>query len=263
MPNLPDNEQVLQQFRQWLDETRTEVASFDDEGIAENQSETPPVGLYQLTEQLTALRHEVKLLTKAARSGEERTEATLVSLNAAIEQFRSVDAKESDVEQKTGRPFVEALIDLDESLIRGERVIKTARQRILHDAHEELKDLRQRLDSLYQAQSWWRRALCRPWQQATKDIYAGRTLDTQRKIFDSLIEGYDLIQSRLQRTLHDQRILRVECVGKAFDPHRMSAVETISDLSQSPGIVIEEVRPGYVWQGKVIRFAEVKVVGHT
>lgn len=263
MQSWPDGEHLMRRLRQWFDDTRSEVECVGDETADEDTSAAPEVGLYQLTEQLTALRHEVKLLTKASRGGEERTEAVLVSLNAAIEQFRSVESQESDAAQKASRPLVEALIDLDESLVRGQRVIQTARQRILQDSHEELKNRCQRLDSLYATQPWWRRALCRPWHQATKDIYAGGSLDTQRKIFDALIEGYDLIHSRLRRTLNEERIMRMECVGKSFDPHRMSVVETIRDLGQSPGMVIEEVRPGYTWQGKVVRFAEVKVVAHT
>ena len=41
----------------------------------------------------------------------------------------------------------------------------------------------------------------------------------------------------------------------------MTVVEVVRDPSRRPGTVVEEVRPGYCWDGRVLRFAEVKAVG--
>ena len=260
MDNWPDHDEVLTLFRDWLDRTRSECASLDEEAC-DNQLPGEPVGSYPLVEQLTALRHDMKLLTKAARGTEERNEATLLSLQAAIEQFRAVESNEEAAADKAARPLAEALVELDESLVRGRCVIEQARQRILQDVHAELEEARERLDELYRKQSWWRRRLCRPWHEATRGVYSGRTLDTHHGIFDSLLEGYDLILNRLRRTMKQQAIVRIECLGKQADPNTMTVVETIGDPSRRPGTVIEEIRPGYCWDGRVLRFAEVKAVG--
>jgi molecular chaperone GrpE len=256
-----DNEEILSRFRQWLDETRSEVAGLEEGAPADREAAGDVVGLRQLVEQFTALRHEVKLLTKAARSGEEQKEAVLLSMQAAIEQFRSVQADEAQAAHKAARPLVETLVELDESLVRGRRVIETARRRVLQEAAEELKTLRQRLDDLYRTQPWWRRALCRPWHQAAKDLYGARALDIQRNIFDSLLEGYDLIQTRLQRAMRQHSIVRMECEGRQTDPNTMTVLEVVSDPGRPAGMVVEEVRPGYYWNDKVLRFAEVKAAG--
>ena len=87
------------------------------------------------------------------------------------------------------------------------------------------------------------------------------TLLEIRRLFDALLEGYDLLQNRLHRTMHQQSIVRMQCLGEAADPNRMTVVEVVSDLSRRPGTVVEEVRPGYCWDGRVLRFAEVKAVG--
>jgi molecular chaperone GrpE len=261
MDGRPDHDELLARFRQWLDQTRTEAAALADNAAMEDEESGETVGLYQLVEQLVALRHDVKLLTKAARSGEERSEATLLSMQAAIEQFRAAGGQDAEAAEKAARPLVEALVELDESLVRGRRVIEVARRRVLEEAAGELKTLREQLDELYRTQPWWRRALCRPWHQAAKDVYAGRTLDTQRHIFDSLLEGYDLIQARLQRTMRQQSIVRMQCLGKQVDPNSMTVLEMVSDASLPAGAVAEEVRPGYYWNGKVLRFAEVKATG--
>ena len=260
MDNWPDNEEVLARFRDWLGRTRSECASLEEHATDE---EGPPeaVGLYQLVEQFTALRHDVKLLTKATRGTEERNEATLLSLQAAIEQFRAVETKEDEAADKAARPLAEALVELDESLLRCRGVIERARHRVLADVNAELKEVRERLDELFRTQPWWRRLLCRPWHEAARGLYSGSTLDTYRGIFDSLLEGYGLIENRLHRTMQQQSIVRMQCLGEQADPNRMTVLEVVSDPSRRPGTVIEEVRPGYCRDGRVLRFAEVKAVG--
>lgn len=260
MDHWPDHEEILGRLRHWLDETRSECASLDDR-ISDEEPAGDPVGMYPLVEQLTALRHDVKLLTRSARATEEGNEAALLSLRAAIEQLRAIESKQEDAADKTARPLVEALIALDESLVRGRGVIEQARQRVVEDVGVELQEARRRLDELYRTQSWWRRRLCRVWHEAASEVYSGRALDTHRDIFDSLLEGYDLILSRLRRMMQEQSIVRVPCRGEAADPNRMTVVEVLSDPSRRPGTVVEEVRPGYCWNGRVLRFAEVKAVG--
>jgi molecular chaperone GrpE len=259
MDRWPDDEEILARFRDWLEQARSECTSLDEEA-GEEELAGEPVGLYQLVEQLTALRHDVKLLTKSARGAEERQEATLLSLQAAIEQFRAIPAKEEEAADKAARPLVEALVDLDEALIRGRGVIEQARQRVLEDLNAEIQQTHQRLDDLFRTQPWWRRLLCRPWHEATRALYTSRTLDTYRGIFDSLVEGYDLILNRLRRTMNERSIVRTRCLGEPADPNRMTVIEVVGDLSRRPGTVVEEIRPGYCWEGKVLRFAEVKAV---
>ena len=92
-------------------------------------------------------------------------------------------------------------------------------------------------------------------------MHAGHRLDNLRAVFDALSEGYDLIQARLQRTMDEQAIIRMQCVGRLVDPHSMTVVESVRDPGRPPGLVIEEMKLGYYWKTKVFRFAEVKAVG--
>jgi molecular chaperone GrpE len=260
MGGWPDQEEILARFRDWLDQTRFECDSLDGHSAGESWP-GDPAGLYQLVEQLTALRHDVKLMAKAARGMDEGTEATRVSLQAAIEQFRSVEPKEREAADKAARPLVEAVVELDESLLRCRRVITQSKSRIVAEFSAELREVGERLDGLFRTQPWWRRVLCRPWHEAAKSLYSGHALDTCRAIFDSLLEGYDLIDKRLHRLMDEQSIVRMKCLGEQADPKRMTVVEVLTDPSRQPGTVIEEIRPGYCWKGRVLRFAEVKAVG--
>jgi len=255
-----ESEPLLDHFRQWLEETREQVNAFDADADLD-AAEDRGIGLYQLVERLTSLRHEIKLLTKATRGREEQDEATLLSLQAAIEQFRSVQADEARAADRAARPLIEGLLELDDALSRGRRVIENARRRWIATAETHLKQTQDRLEQLYRLQSWWRRAFCRPWHEAAKAIYHERSLGPQREVFDSLLEGYELLQNRLQRTLDEQEIVRMQCVGRQVDPSTMTVVEAVREPGHPPGTVLEEIRTGYYWKRKVFRFAEVKAAG--
>jgi molecular chaperone GrpE len=81
-----------------------------------------------------------------------------------------------------------------------------------------------------------------------------------RDILDSLVAGYQLILNRLQRVMKEQEIYRMECVGKPVDPNSMTVMEVVEDSVSPPGLVVEEVRPGYYWKAKVFRYAEVRAI---
>ena len=161
--------------------------------------------------------------------------------------------------REDSRRIIQELLDL--GVTQPSVRIEQARQHVLGEWTAELKDVRNRLDELYRTQPWWRRALIGPWHQATRDLYSDRTLETGRQIFESLQEGYDLIQSRLRWRCGNSRLFASSRIGKLADPHGMTVVEVVSDPSRPSGTVVEEVRPGYYWDGKVLRFAEVKAVG--
>ena len=152
---------------------------------------------------------------------------------------------------------MESLAELDEALRRGRAVIDTARRRVLEDLAGPIQE---QLDALLFRMPSWRRWLCRSWCRGAKKALVDRMALANRDIFDSLVEGYNLILNRLQRAMQKAELYRIECVGRSADPNLMTVVEVVDDPLRPPGLVIEEVRPGYYWKGKVLRFAEVRAV---
>lgn len=257
MTEWPDNDIMLARFRDWLDEAQAEAESIPADDPIDGPTESYSVGLFQLLGEFTALRHELKLETKSTRSLQEQATTLLDAMNGAIQQFRSVNAKESQAAEQAAKPLIEAIVDLHEALQRGQTVIETARQRILDELPRKTQD---QLEGLFQSQSWWRRWLCRGFYRETRQIFSVQTVEVQQKIFNSLIEGYGLIQSRLARVMERENIYRIDCVGKPVDPNCMMVIETVDEPGRPPGMVVDEVRPGYYWKAKVFRFAEVRAV---
>ncbi len=57
----------------------------------------------------------------------------------------------------------------------------------------------------------------------------------RRELFDSLLEGYGLIQNRLGRVMKAERIERIPCEGNPVDPERMIVIEVVEDCEPAAG----------------------------
>jgi molecular chaperone GrpE len=75
---------------------------------------------------------------------------------------------------------------------------------------------------------------------------------------DAVVTGLRMSERRIERLMSEVGLEPVKAVGQPFDPETMEAVEAVVS-DQPPGTVIEELRRGYRWRGRVFRFAQVRV----
>jgi len=75
----------------------------------------------------------------------------------------------------------------------------------------------------------------------------------------SLLEGIEVIRKKLWKMLSCEGLCPIEAVGKPFDPHMHEALQEIETSDYPEGIVVQEVRKGYLLNGKVFRPSLVKV----
>ena len=245
-----DEDVLLDRFRQWFRDAREEAT--DDEPLSTLLD--GEVGLLRLVEEFTALRHEVKLQTKGSRGLQEQAEALLPAFRQAIEQFRAVESREAQAVWATGKPLAEALADFDEALERGRSELEKGRRRFVDEAQAELADA---FDAHHAGQSWIRRRWTRTYHESVRELIVRHGPAARRPLFDALIEGYALIQSRLRRTMAAEQVSRIETVGRSVDPKLMTVIEVIDDPNLPAATVIDEVRRGYTWRGRILRYAEV------
>jgi len=104
---------------------------------------------------------------------------------------------------------------------------------------------------------WFARTFGRPEQMRAgqpqpDDSSAGATLAALKK-------GYELGLDRLDQTLEEFNAREIPCVGMAFDPRRMNAIDRQESSAVPEGTVIEVYRSGYEWNGELFRAAQVKV----
>ncbi len=81
-----------------------------------------------------------------------------------------------------------------------------------------------------------------------------------KKDFGLLHQGVDMISRQLHSLLESKGLIRIKSVGEKFDPHRHEAVEVAESPQVTEDTVSEELQPGYLLNGRIIRTAKVKVL---
>jgi len=74
-----------------------------------------------------------------------------------------------------------------------------------------------------------------------------------------LVEGVKMVQKNLTAALETEGLHTIEAVGKPFDPSSHEAVDKVQGKGNSEDMVVEELRKGYTFKGKVLRPSAVKV----
>jgi molecular chaperone GrpE len=86
------------------------------------------------------------------------------------------------------------------------------------------------------------------------------TLDEVKKAKNpSLLEGVELVRKKLWKMLSCEGLCPIKAIGEPFDPHIHESIQEIETCDYPVGMVVQEVRKGYVWNGKVLRPSLVKV----
>jgi molecular chaperone GrpE len=256
-PELTDDaiEALLADFRTWLRQLRESPVPQPCD------SEAPPIDLHTLLGQFVALRHEVNLQTKAVRAQQEQNAETLRQLSAALETLQQSDADEEAAPpgDEALRPLLKTLVDLYDALGLAERECRRVREKVL----PELEKLAQRKPADVPLPFWARWAgLDRKLRAALESPQPGATeqaAQSIRQMLDSMVTGYTMSLQRIDRGIRQHGLEPINAVGQPFDPERMEVVEVVTTSDRPSGEVVAEVRRGYLWNGRVFRFAQVSV----
>lgn len=204
-----------------LDQLRQYLDGFEALPVPAPDPGSAEADLFTVFVELAAVRNEV------------RTESRLVK--EALDQFRTVfgtlQSSHATLEQELKRVQAEA---------------RERAQALLRSLLLDLLDLRDRLDAALQAPA----------------AAPSRWLDRWRKpraAPEHWREGIGITVRRLDRMLAERRVSRIELVGQRFDPRLARAVGTRQDANVAPGVVVDEVRAGYLRDDELLRAAEVIV----
>jgi molecular chaperone GrpE len=74
-----------------------------------------------------------------------------------------------------------------------------------------------------------------------------------------ILEGIRMVSKNLKATLEIEGLKRIEALGKPFNPDQHEALERVPGKNNKEDIVIEEIRAGYIFKGRVLRPTLVKV----
>jgi molecular chaperone GrpE len=175
--------------------------------------------LFTVFVELAALRNEV------------RTESRLVK--EALDQFRGVfgalQSSQATLEQELKRARAEAREG-------GRTLLRPLLLDLLELRDRLVAGLRQPAPPARWLDRWRRRPEPESWR-----------------------EGLGITLRRLERLLADRRVVAIEVVGRRFDPRLARVVGATREATVGAGIVVEEVRAGFLWEEEPLRAAEVIV----
>jgi molecular chaperone GrpE len=271
---------VLDDFEDWLTALPAEAPGSAGPQAAER------VDLHTLLGSFLALRHEVNLQTKAVRAQQEQNNETLRQLTLAVETLEDqnqTSAAELPAESEEGlRANLKTLADLYDALALAAREVQRVREAVLPvldqlttgdpAAEAELAQLMQPAPPA--RRPFWARWLGMK-SPDTGPVHAlhGRLVALRqreaglartaaeriRQMLTSVMTGYTMSLQRLERALQSQGLEQIRCENTPYDPELMEVLEAVDGSNRPAGEVVEEVRRGYLWKGRVFRYAQVRV----
>lgn len=222
-----------------------------------------------IVQHFIALRQEVNLQTKSSRAQLEQNAQTLSALQQALEAVRQPAEDSEKAAEDAARPLLKTLIDAHDALSLGRREV----QRLLDNAPatqapvpvEKPPEIKLRiptwarwfgLDASVEAQlaplrAWSERSRCTPSVDDAAERY--------RQSLDALLVGYAMGLQRLERAFEQHGLEAIPCVGEPFDPETMEVAEVVREEGRDSTEVVQEIRRGYLWHGKLFRYAQVRV----
>ena len=203
-----------------LDDFRRWLDAVNEESAEQREADTADCDLRDLFAEFAALRQEIRLQNREqARAGRE--------LAAAAERY--------DDDARREERGTETLAALER------RVSRTAEDRCLLETLEV------------------RDALVRGRDAAVRLRDRPRLFGRPPRGSAGVVEGYELALGRFDRMLSRFDVRPVQTVGRPFDGRVMHAVEARRVDRVGDGVVVEELRSGFVRRDDVLRLADVAV----
>lgn len=217
-------EQLLARFAAYLD-AAAEPAMRDpgdlDGAPASPGVQTPTPDLFTLLAELVALKNEVKIESRQVKG-------TLDEFRDAFDLVRQAQARMEETEIQR---------------LEAERRTQQAAER---DLLLQLLEVRDRLQAgCEQARRYSPGWLAR---RGKADVFVA-----------GMAEGMAMNLQRLDDTLARRGVRPLRVLGLPFDPQTMHAAEAGQDPSQVDGLVLAELRRGFIQGQRLLRAAEVVV----
>lgn len=188
--------------------------------------ESPPLpeepDLYSFYQELCVLRNELRV-------GGRRNQEVLTRFGESLSDFQKIIA---DIQSR--------LCQVDKERGEGELLSRKRLFIPLVDVLERMERLKERLSS-----------------PPRKTLFKSDT--NWRNTWNAFKDGYDITYSYLDSLLKKEGITRIETVGMPFDPAYMTAIAVEHTARYPVNQVIEEIAPGFLYKGEIIKLAEVKI----
>jgi molecular chaperone GrpE len=80
--------------------------------------------------------------------------------------------------------------------------------------------------------------------------------------YENYRKGFELIYRQLMDNVTRLGVQRLDPLGQPFDPHLHQAMDRTETTDYDEGVILQVFQPGYVFHGRVLRPAMVRVAVH-
>lgn len=80
--------------------------------------------------------------------------------------------------------------------------------------------------------------------------------------YENYRKGFELIYKQLVDNVARLGVERIDPLGKQFDPHHHQAMDRTETVQHADGTILQVFQPGYLFHGRVLRPAMVRVAVH-
>ncbi len=89
-------------------------------------------------------------------------------------------------------------------------------------------------------------------QRAKKSMSEDEVL-TKSKEFEKFLKNFEIIENDLISTFEKNKITKIKCLNKKFDPNFHQAMLEIEDDKVEPGTIIQEIQSGFMFGERLLR----------
>jgi molecular chaperone GrpE len=193
-------------------------------GHAPPEEEADPIDLYTLLSELAALKNEVRIESRQVKG--------------ALDQFRGL------VE-----PLQNGQAALQSEILHLRDAHRHAARDALRPVLLELLEIRDRIAAGLETKTD---------QQLSSKLFKPLCRQEQA-LLAAWRAGQEMTLRRLDQLLASQSVLPMEVLAQPLDPRLARAVRVESHKNIAHGVVVSELRKGFLWHGAVLRPAEVVI----
>lgn len=251
----PTQEALLTQFSAYL----------EDEGREENSGgKNVGVDIYTLFEKMSALMMQFRTYLEDEKanndSGEKGERVDLYTLFGEMSTLKNevrIESRQVKVALDQFRGLVEPL-QVANTTLQGEigRLRddnRNAERDALRPMLLELLELRDRMASGLEM------TLDSQLRKKTKKLFKRAWQKEQEEMLELWREGQEMTLRRLDQTLAAREVYPLEVLELPLNPRLARAVRLEHRKDVADGMVVAELRKGFIWQGELLRVAEVVV----
>ncbi|HXO61549.1 MAG TPA: nucleotide exchange factor GrpE [Candidatus Acidoferrales bacterium] len=181
------------------------------------------------------------------RSGENNPDSS--AANAAADsspELNQVEAEYANADAEVGK-LAKDLEDLRQTLLRRQADFDNYRKRVEKERSEDSRRSTARvIEALIPVVDSFEQALA----------------SHREPEYANYRKGFELIHKQLIDNITKLGVERIDPVGMTFDPHLHQAMDRTETTEKDEGTILQVFQPGYVFHGRVLRPAMVRVAVH-